>query len=152
MKETLWYALFLTFICFYSILQSVFRGLPELKDLNLYGNKIASLELPRDPSALSKLEHLNIGYNDLAYLPEDLDELQNLKTLALMNNFLEVIPRRICFMNLKSIDVSFNPLLQPPMKDCESGIVRMRRFYINAAEEKNRKASGLFGKNFSPQK
>ena len=51
------------------------KGVPELMDLNMYGNKVSSIIVPPDQSLLSKLETLNLGYNELAYLPDDLDPL-----------------------------------------------------------------------------
>jgi GTPase SAR1 family protein len=110
-------------------LQGVLEGLPELQDLNLYGNKIAEIVVPHDPTLLSKLDVLNMGYNDLAYLPDDLDQFKSLKTLKVMNNFLEKIPMRICDMDLRSIDVSANPVTQPPIETCERGICSMKRYY-----------------------
>ena len=110
-------------------LQSIVKGMPELTDLNMYGNKVAAVVIPSDPSVLSKLEILNLGYNDLAYLPDELDQLRSLKSLKLMNNFLEKVPMRVCEMDLKTIDVSFNPVIQPPLETCERGISSMRRYY-----------------------
>jgi hypothetical protein len=95
----------------------------------MYGNKVAAIVVPSDPSVLSKLENLNLGYNDLAYLPDELDQLKSLKSLKLMNNFLEKVPMRVCEMDLKTIDVSFNPVIQPPLETCERGIFSMRRYY-----------------------
>lgn len=112
-----------------NINQSILEGLPELMDLNMYGNKVAAVIIPHDKSLLSKLEVLNLGYNDLAYLPDELDQLRNLKSLKLMNNFLEKVPMRVCEMDLKAIDVSFNPVIQPPLETCERGISSMRRYY-----------------------
>jgi Leucine-rich repeat (LRR) protein len=77
--------------------ESVLEGLPELRDLNLYGNKLAELTIVAAP-ILAKLESLNLGYNDLAYLPDDLDQLTSLKTLKVMNNIIEKIPMRVCDM------------------------------------------------------
>lgn len=78
---------------------------------------------------LEKLQVLNIGYNDLTRLPEGLDQLKGLRILKVMNNFLEVIPGRICEMALRAIDVSSNPILQPPVETCERGLRAMKRYY-----------------------
>ena len=46
------------------------EGLPELTELNMYGNKVRVIVVPNNPKLLSKLESLNLGYNDLSYIPE----------------------------------------------------------------------------------
>jgi GTPase SAR1 family protein len=105
------------------------EGILELQDLNMYGNKVAVIVVPHNPKLLSKLESLNLGYNDLAYVPEDLDRLKALRTFKVMNNFLEKVPMRVCDMDLKTIDVSSNPVIQPPIETCERGICSMKRYY-----------------------
>jgi len=67
---------------------------------------------------------------------------RNLKSLKLMNNFLEKVPMRVCEMDLKSIDVSFNPVIQPPLETCERGIFSMRRYYhcLRLEEQSKNKA------------
>jgi GTPase SAR1 family protein len=105
------------------------EGLLELQELNMYGNKVAVIVVPHNPKLLSKLETLNLGYNDLAYVPEDLDRLKALRNFKVMNNFLEKVPMRVCDMDLKTIDVSSNPVIQPPIETCERGICSMKRYY-----------------------
>jgi len=94
------------------------EGLPELQDLNMFGNKVTEIVVPRNPRLLSKLEVLNLGYNDLAFLPDDLDQIKSLRTLMVMNNFLEKVPMRVCEMDIKTIDVSSNPVIEPPIETC----------------------------------
>ena len=78
---------------------------------------------------LSKLDYLDIGFNILLSLPDELSSLHSLKTLRCMNNLLEIVPSTICDMDLRVLDVSSNPLLQPPLETCERGIESMRRYY-----------------------
>ncbi|KAG7343390.1 Miro domain containing protein [Nitzschia inconspicua] len=122
--------------------ETMLEGVPELNELNMYGNKVSVIIVPHNPKLLSKLETLNLGYNDLAYLPEDLDRLKALRTLKVMNNFLEKIPMRVCDMELKSIDVSSNPVIQPPIETCERGICSMKRYYhcLRMEEQSKQKA------------
>lgn len=108
---------------------TMLEGLTELQELNMYGNKVSDIIVPQNPRLLSKLEVLNLGYNDLSYLPEDLDNIKSLRTLKVMHNLLEKIPMRVCDMDLKSIDVSSNPVIQPPIETCERGIGSMKRYY-----------------------
>lgn len=118
------------------------EGLPELNELNMYGNKVSVIVVPHNPKLLAKLETLNLGYNDLSYLPEDLDRLKALRNLKVMNNFLEKIPMRVCDMELKTIDVSSNPVIQPPIETCERGICSMKRYYqcLRMEEQSKQKA------------
>lgn len=115
------------------------EGLPELTELNMYGNKVSIIVVPNNPKHLAKLDTLNLGYNDLAYLPDDLDRLTSLRSLKVMNNFLEKIPMRICDMDLKTIDVSNNPVIQPPIETCERGVQSMKRYYLNLRMEEQTK-------------
>eukprot|EP00544_Gedaniella_sp_CCMP2646_P006684 CAMPEP_0202493774 /NCGR_PEP_ID=MMETSP1361-20130828/9983_1 /ASSEMBLY_ACC=CAM_ASM_000849 /TAXON_ID=210615 /ORGANISM="Staurosira complex sp., Strain CCMP2646" /LENGTH=513 /DNA_ID=CAMNT_0049124127 /DNA_START=69 /DNA_END=1610 /DNA_ORIENTATION=+ len=122
--------------------ETMLEGLPELSDLNMYGNKVSEIIVPQNTGLLSKLETLNLGYNDLAYLPDELDQLKALRTLKLMRNFLERIPMRVCNMDIKDIDVSSNPLIQPPIETCERGMRSMKRYYhcLQNEEQEERKA------------
>lgn len=119
------------------------EGIPELTELNMYGNKVRVIVVPNNPRHLAKLESLNLGYNDLAYLPDELDRLTSLRTLKVMNNFLEKIPMRICDMELKAIDVSSNPVIQPPIETCERGVQSMKRYYMNLRMEEQTKQKAL---------
>lgn len=118
------------------------EGLLELQELNLYGNKISVIVVPHNPKFLTKLETLNLGYNELAFIPEDLDRLKALRTLKVMNNVLEKVPMRVCDMELKSLDVSSNPVIQPPQETCERGICSMKRYYhcLRMEEQSKQKA------------
>lgn len=109
----------------------------------MYGNKVAEIIIPVNPKILVKLEVLNLGYNDLAYLPDDLDRLKALRTLKVMNNFLEKVPMRVCEMDLKVIDVSSNPVIQPPQETCDRGICSMRRYYHCIRMEEQSKPRAL---------
>lgn len=117
-------------------------GLPELQDLNMYANKVAEIIIPTSPKLLSRLEKLDLGYNDLVSLPPELDQLKSLKVLRVMNNFLAKVPMRVCEMDLKSIDVSSNPITEPPAETCERGICSMRRYWhcIRMEEQSKQKA------------
>ena len=122
--------------------QSMLEGIPELYELDMFGNKVAAITIPSNPRLMSKLETLNLGYNDLAYLPDELDQIKSLKVLKVMNNFLEKVPMRICDMDLKTIDVTSNPVIQPPIETCERGICAMKRYYqcLRLEEQSKHKA------------
>jgi hypothetical protein len=95
----------------------------------MYGNKVVEIVVPTNPKLLSKLEILDLGYNNVSWLPDELDQLKALKTLKVMNNLLAKVPMRICDMDLKVIDVSSNPVTEPPFETCERGICSMRRYW-----------------------
>ena len=107
----------------------------------MYGNKVSEITIPSDAHALARLDHLNLGYNNLRGLPEKLNRLISLRTLKVMNNALEKIPEEVCDMDLRIIDISSNPLIQPPVETCERGICSMRRYYhcINLEERARQK-------------
>jgi len=109
--------------------ESVMRGLPELQHLDLYGNKLTCMSPPSDPSLLAKLEYFDVGYNQLTVIPDELAQLPSLKTFKCMNNVIEIIPAAICDMDLRVLDVSSNPLVQPPLETCERGLHSMRQYY-----------------------
>jgi GTPase SAR1 family protein len=130
------------------------EGLLALEELNMYGNKVSEIIIPRNPKLLTKLETLNLGYNDLAYLPEDLDQLKALRVLKVMNNFLEKVPMRICDMDIRTIDVSSNPVIRPPIETCERGICSMKRYYhcLRLEEQSKHKAVEENQRNATRQK
>lgn len=119
------------------------EGLSELQELNMFGNKVSAIVIPHNPKLLARLETLDLGYNDLAYLPDELDRLKSLRVLKVMNNFLEKIPMRVCNMELKAIDVSNNPVIQPPIETCERGIGSMKRYYHCLSMEEQSKPNAL---------
>lgn len=104
-------------------------GLPDLQALELYGNNFSQLVLPTNASGLSKLDYLDVGCNNLTSLPDELTHLHSLKTFKCSNNLLEIISAAVCELELRVLDVSSNPLVQPPLETCERGLYSMRRYY-----------------------
>ena len=117
--------------------QCIFEGIPLLQTLNLYGNKISEVHIPTGPEhLLNNLCTLDLGFNSLVFLCEDLACLPALKILRVPNNSLCMIPARICFMkSLKSIDVACNPVTEPPIETCERGLKSMKRYWLCWAQE-----------------
>jgi len=104
-------------------------GLPDLQALELYGNNISQLVLPNDATELSKLDYLDVGYNNFTSLPHELTQFHSLKTFKCSNNLIEIIPAAVCEMELRVLDVSSNPLVQPPLETSLRGLGPMRRYY-----------------------
>jgi hypothetical protein len=132
-------------------------GLPQLKELNLYGNRLAKIQgcnghHHHSSSSNSKLILLNVAYNDLVCLPETLP-FPRLQSLIASHNFLTVIPQALVLSTspfssssrqqqqrnhkrrpaplprLLHFDVTSNPLMEPPAEVCEAGLAEMRRYY-----------------------
>ncbi len=118
------------------------EGAPELWDLNLCSNKISEIDISSNSMLLSKLETLNLGNNDLKCLPEELDQLKALRKLDLRCNSLEAIPKRVCSMKIKDINISSHPIIMPPIEICEQGVHQMQLCY-----ERVHKLKRLVGKH-----
>jgi Leucine-rich repeat (LRR) protein len=119
----------------------VLRGLPQLRTLNLFNNRISQITLPADPSLLSNLQILDVGSNQLEWLPDKLDQLASLLLLKVMNNRIQVVSRRICEIpTLREIDgLISNDMVMPPKSECAWGLCRMKRYYNQLAMEEERK-------------
>jgi len=111
--------------------EDALRGLPQLRHLDFYDNNLHELILPMSKNqVLTKLEYLNLGFNQLDRLPEELTLLTSLRVLKVPNNLIEYVPEFITHMkNLHKLEVTSNPIVQPPLEDCERGICAMRRYY-----------------------
>jgi Leucine rich repeat len=131
--------------------QCILEGLPELQELDMYGNKVLEIIIPSNPKLLSKLEALDLGYNDIIHLPGELDQLKSLRTLKLMNNFLSIVPMRVCDMDLKILDVASNPVTTPPLDTCERGICSMKRYWaqIRRKSRARRRHQWKFKRDYS---
>ena len=105
------------------------NGILALEELNMYGNDVSELIIPCNPKVLNRLVTLNVGCNDLAYVPEDLVRLTSLRVLLVMQNSIDRIPMRICQMRLRTLKVSDNPMVHPPLETCERGVASMKHYY-----------------------
>jgi hypothetical protein len=103
--------------------------------------------LPEEGAPL-KLEYLNLGFNNLTSLPEELVQMQNLRVLKAPNNFIEHISAHIVegLPDLKEFEATQNPLIQPPLEDCERGIEGMRRYYSSLAKSSSKHRSARKGR------
>mmetsp|Transcript_35235 Transcript_35235/g.77159 ORF Transcript_35235/g.77159 Transcript_35235/m.77159 type:complete len:1750 (-) Transcript_35235:1573-6822(-) len=122
--------------------ENAVRGLPSLECLSMSNNDIYDFTLPdSDGPVLENLDYLNLEFNNISLLPEeDLPRLGKLRELRLSNNYLTHVPRAVCHMQLSDLDVTPNPLIQPPLGDCEQGIGAMRRYYAGLEHRERRRS------------
>jgi hypothetical protein len=114
-----------------------------LEILTMSNNDIYEIDLPLcGPPVLKSLEYLSLAYNHISDLPSGLTSLSSLKTLRLPNNYITHVNNEICEMKLSELDVNDNPIIQPPLGDCERGIAAMRRYYA-CLDRKERRRSRL---------
>lgn len=95
----------------------LFARLPWLAQLELSYNRIAAIP-DFTPGAFSQLKYLDIGRNELSFLPE-FTELLRLETLLLGSNRIAKLPKLQEKMPaLEKLDVSGNPLSElPPLPE-----------------------------------
>ncbi len=122
------------------VLKNALLGIPKLENLNMFDNQIHSLLLP-EGDVLENLITLNLDFNNLVELPEDMTRLKSLKTFQVSNNLITNIPQFICDMSLTELIVTPNPIIQPPLEDCERGIHGIRRYYCGLSRKDSKKLS-----------
>lgn len=145
----------------------------NLKKLSVNSNKLVFL--PSSTSHLTALKVLDARLNCLRALPEDLENLINLETLNVSQNFqyLETIPYSIgllwslveldvsynniktlpesigCLKNLQKLSVEGNPLTCPPMEVVEQGlhvVMEYMHHKINSSDQNKTKKRWWMGK------
>nr|KYP68917.1 Protein lap1 [Cajanus cajan] len=145
----------------------------NLKKLSVNSNKL--MFLPSSTSHLTSLKVLDARLNCLRALPEDLENLINLETLNVSQNFqyLETLPYSIglllslveldvsynkiktlpesisCLKKLQKLSVEGNPLTCPPMEVVEQGlhvVMEYMHHKINTSHETPKKKRWWIGK------
>ncbi|KAK7411960.1 hypothetical protein VNO78_03405 [Psophocarpus tetragonolobus] len=141
----------------------------NLKKLSVNSNKL--MYLPSSTSHLTALKVLDARLNCLRALPEDLENLINLETLNVSQNFqyLETLPYSIglllslveldvsynnikilpesigCLKKLQKLSVEGNPLTCPPMEVVDQGlhvVMEYMQHKINSSDENKSKKKG----------
>lgn len=147
--------------------------LTKLEKLSVNSNKL--IFLPFSTSHLTGLQHLDVHLNCLRSLPDDLENLINLKTLNISQNFhfLHSLPYSIglltsltelnisynsistlpnsfaCLTNVTKFMAEGNPLVCPPMEVVIKGVDEVRD-YMNAKMSEGFKVVGGKGKKIRP--
>jgi len=151
--------------------QKMLEGLPELQELNMQDNRITDIVLSskrhnnnnkknnsiistnlrinkkRKNHVLRKLKILNLCNNSISILPNHLDTFESLQTLLVKNNLLQRISLNVVcgFAELQVLDVSSNPVVEPPIETCLRGLFHMKRYYhcLQMEEKAKIKASSI---------
>ena len=88
--------------------------LSNLQELQLNNNKL-SFSSTTALTSLAKLKYLDLSFNQIGSLPNDLERLSSLNHLNLSNNSLEVLPSSICSLSsLVVLKLSHNRLSALP--------------------------------------
>ncbi|XP_061361772.1 plant intracellular Ras-group-related LRR protein 6-like [Gastrolobium bilobum] len=145
----------------------------NLKKLAVNSNKLVFL--PRSTSHLTSLKVLDARLNCLRSLPEDLENLINLETLNVSQNFqyLDSLPYSIglllslveldvsynkikslpdsigCLKKLHKLSVEGNPLISPPSEVVEQGLHAVKEYLcqkMNGANQSPTKKKSWMGK------
>ncbi|KAL8151645.1 hypothetical protein V2J09_021453 [Rumex salicifolius] len=138
-----------------SLPETIGFELTNLKKLSVNSNKITFL--PYSTSHLTALRVLDVRLNCLRSLPDDLENLINLETLNVSQNFhhlsalpystglllslldldvsynnlVSLPPSLCCLQKLKRLSVEGNPLTSPPMEVVEVGLQAVREYLTN---------------------
>ena len=95
----------------------------------MYGNRLVEISAS-SLDMIAKVEYMNVGCNRLTEIPGAITNLKLLKTFNCTNNLIEIVPAEVCEMeSMRVLEVSSNPLIQPPLETCERGLHSMRRYY-----------------------
>ncbi|XP_027915575.1 plant intracellular Ras-group-related LRR protein 6-like [Vigna unguiculata] len=145
----------------------------NLKKLSVNSNKLVFL--PRSTSHLTALKILDVRLNCLRSLPEDLENLINLETLNVSQNFqyLDSLPYSVglllslveldasynkirslpdsvgCLKKLQKLSVEGNPLSSPPPEVMEQGLHAVKEYLcqkMNAGHQSPTKKKSWVGK------
>ncbi|XP_068639164.1 plant intracellular Ras-group-related LRR protein 1-like [Aristolochia californica] len=144
----------------------------DLQKLSVNSNKLAFL--PFSISHMTNLRALDARLNCLRSLPEDMENLLNLETLNVSQNFqylttvpysigflvslveldvsynnIKVLPDSIgCLKNLQKLHVAGNPLVSPPMDIAEKRLDIVKEYLserMNRSHESRTKKTSWFG-------
>ncbi|MBD2778670.1 COR domain-containing protein [Iningainema tapete] len=108
--------------------------LTNLTTLYLSENQLTTV--PETLTRLTNLTELNLSENQLTTVPETLTRLTNLTTLYLSRNQLTTVPESLTRLtNLTTLYLSGNPLEKPPLEIAEKGIIAIREYFQQIAEE-----------------
>jgi len=122
------------------IIPENFDSLHSLRELNLSGNKLATLSrgfctgkmtqtlkllnvsgnqiklLPIQICQLSRLVTLNLDLNQLPVLPPSIGKLSQLKHFSASGNLIKILPGSFASLRLDSLELSGNPIAEPETK------------------------------------
>ncbi|XP_071872022.1 uncharacterized protein [Bombus fervidus] len=106
----------------------ILNNFPHLRMLYLSNNGL--IEIPDEVfSCLMYLEWLDVRNNQLSSLPASIKGHMCLETILLQGNRVENLPLELCTLpNLKTLQVTQNPLVTPPKDIVASGCAAILKF------------------------
>ncbi|XP_076231234.1 uncharacterized protein LOC143177256 [Calliopsis andreniformis] len=106
----------------------ILNQFPQLKMLYLSDNSLT--KLPAEIfSCLKHLKWFDVRNNQLSSLPASIESHPCIETLLLQGNKIEKLPLELCTLpKLKTLQVSPNPLIEPPQNIITSGYFAILEF------------------------
>jgi Leucine-rich repeat (LRR) protein len=129
------------------------QHLPSLRRLILHNNKIKKIH----PASLKKLGEiglidLNLSFNRLKVLPDEICDVTSLRSLHLMTNVLVSLPSTITrISSLEKLDVVGNKLTSPPQEVASRGIDAVKR-YFQELQKESEAYEKKFGHSVAPER
>jgi Leucine-rich repeat (LRR) protein len=112
--------------------------LENLAELGLGVNQIS--KIPNTITKLKNLTELYLTSNQISEIPDAISELKKLKILDLSDNQIREIPEIIMQLEnlerhqdreIEGIDITGNPIINPPYEIVEKGIYAIRAYFLN---------------------
>ncbi|XP_013393633.1 malignant fibrous histiocytoma-amplified sequence 1 homolog [Lingula anatina] len=118
-------------------------ALPHIEVLNLRGNNLRTL--PPDFRVETMLKRLNLekilGFmhhaeDRVSGRPSDVSNMTSLKSLDVSTNAITHLPYQLASLTLHDLNVTGNPMQQPPMSVCKEGKEAIFRYLTEIRESK----------------
>jgi Leucine-rich repeat (LRR) protein len=131
-------------------ISDIFAGMQNLRKFILMGYPIQ--KIPPSMYSLSKLEHLEIGFTELAFLDGKAGNWKNLKNLILFDTLVKNLPEPIfCLPCLEILDIELNCfskeeilLIKKKLEERPDKPVRLKASFQETKEEKDKTRQDIY--------